>query len=275
MIEVVRIDHGGPSSPLGFERGPVAASREGLATTGATFLAECATLDPTRVEVLATSLPAAERQVAAEFAAPARRTGFLAGRLALHAALAEAGIAGHERPILRDARGRPEASFAGAPPFSIAHSKRRAVAIVAPRGSCDAVGIDVEEIEAHRAEALRRMALSAAELERLGAVDPTLVEAPLCAWCAREASVKAHALEIGWFGTALVIESIARLDRDDAPVAGALAAWRIDLRLAVENDADRGRGRAAHGFTSGSAIAWRSGDAILAVAVRHRAPLAS
>ncbi len=42
----------------------------------------------------------------------------------------------------------------------------------------------------------------------LAKVDPRLLSAPLALWCAREACVKTHALEVGWFGSALRVTSM-------------------------------------------------------------------
>jgi hypothetical protein len=142
-------------------------------------------------------------------------------------ALALGGHAARE-PVLRDARGRPAPRAAGVPPCSIAHSRARAIAALAPHGACAAIGVDVEEIEPSRAEALLRMAISTEERALLASVDAALLAAPLALWCARESCVKAHALEVGVFGTALVVRHIAPC----APFAeGASDHWRLELAL--------------------------------------------
>lgn len=197
---------------------------------------------------------------------PARRVGFLAGRLALHAALEEAGFRASAEPILRDGRGRPVAAFAGAPPLSIAHTKRRAIAIVAMPGSCAAIGVDVEEVaeegHARRAEALVRMAISPDELRLVQAADPALVEGPLALWCARESCVKAHALEVGWFGTALVVRAFERC----APFAeGASGHWRLEL--AFEDRAPTEAPMRAPTEAPMTAFAWRRDGAVFGAAV--------
>ena len=89
------------------------------------------------------------------------------------------------------------------------------MAAVSCNRACRAVGVDVEELDAHRAEALLRMAISADERALLGAVDAQLLAGPIALWCARESCVKAHAIEVGWFGSALRVTRFAR-------VAGAL-----------------------------------------------------
>jgi len=183
---------------------------------GETVLAELTTPEPTVLARDAARLHEAERELAKGFQAAARREAFLAGRLALHAALAEFGDSrAHRMPVLRDQRGRPQASWAEAPAFSIAHTRIRAVAALSCNRACRAVGVDVEELDAHRAEALLRMAISADERALLGAVDAQLLAGPIALWCARESCVKAHAIEVGWFGSALRVTRFAR-------VAGAL-----------------------------------------------------
>jgi len=217
----------------------------------ANVVAECAIVDPAAIESLARTLPDAERRLAAVRSA-ARRTGFTAGRLALHAALAESDAGAHAaRPILRDERGRPKPTWDGAPPLSIAHSRARAVAVVAPVGSCTAIGVDVEEIDHHRAQALLRMSLSEAEIALIRASDPELLTGPIALWCAREACVKAHALEVGWFGTALVA---TRFAPSTAAAAGAVRAWTIEIAL--------------EGHAPMHAHAWESRGAVYAFASR-------
>jgi len=173
-------------------------------------------------------LPPEERALAETVRSEQRRIGFLAGRIALRAAFAGLDPAMRPGPVLRDARGRPSAAWPDAPRVSIAHTRVRAIAAVAPAGSCEAIGIDVEEIDGHRAEALLRMSLSADEIERVRAADDALVTGPIALWCAREACVKAHALEVGWFGTALVA---TRFERCDPAAAGATRAWAIEIAL--------------------------------------------
>ncbi|MFM1821984.1 MAG: 4-phosphopantetheinyl transferase N-terminal domain [Planctomycetota bacterium] len=234
------------------DRSPSAAWLALVPTTDARALADAAAALPDEVHALATS-----------YATEARRAGFLGGRVALRAALGEAGSPEAARAVLRDDRGRPVASWPDAPPFSIAHTRRRAVALVATR-SMAAIGVDIEEIDARRAEALVRKAFSGAELALLtGAAAPSAdashpietphpIEEPIAAWCAREACVKAHALEVGWFGTALEIRGFARTDAP-AHLPGE-AAWRISI---------------AHAGTPLEAYAWREDGAILAVALRR------
>ena len=212
------------------------------------------------------TMPEEERALAGSIRSAPRRTGFIAGRLALHAALAESDARAHAaRPVLRDARGRPAPTWDGAPPISIAHSRSRAVAAVAPDGSCAAIGIDVEEIDAHRAHALVRMSLSPAEVELVRASDAELVVGPIAIWCAREACVKAHALEVGWFGTALVARRFEPCDVPIEPSASAPAsdhaakhapnrAWRIEI--------------AFEGGAIFQATAWAGTDVAYAAAVR-------
>jgi len=197
-------------------------------------------------------LPEEERALASSIRSAARRTGFTAGRLALHAALAESDAREHSaRPILRDERGRPKPTWDNAPPLSIAHSRARAVALVAPVGSCMALGVDVEEIDYHRAQALLRMSLSEAEIALIRASDPELVTGPIALWCAREACVKAHALEVGWFGTTLIA---TRFAPSTPPIAGATRTWAVEI--------------AFEGHAPFAALAWVGTEAVYATAVR-------
>ena len=171
----------------------------------------------------------AERELAKSFPAAARRDAVLAGRLAVHAALADAGDSrAHRMPVLRDARGKPQASWGDAPALSIAHTRIRAVAAVSRNRACRALGVDVEEIAANRAEALLRMAISADERRLLAEVDPALLAGPIALWCAREACVKAHALDVGWFGSALRVASIEPVA---ARMPDAEASWDIAVRF--------------------------------------------
>lgn len=217
-----------------------------------TVLAEYDARHPKRLAQDEVLLPSEERALAASIRSLARRTGFTAGRIALHAALAESDAREHaSQPVLRDVRGRPTPSWEGAPPLSIAHSRARAVALVAPRDSCKAIGVDVEELDAHRAHALVRMSLSEAEIALIRACESTLVAGPIALWCARESCVKAHALEVGWFGTALVAQ---RFERCAAAPHGATDAWEISLSF--EN------APLLH------ATAWATHEAVYACAVR-------
>jgi len=198
-------------------------------------------------------LPEEERALALSIRSAARRTGFTAGRLALHAALAESDARAHAaRPILRDERGRPKPTWDGAPPLSIAHSRARAVAVVAPVGSCTTLGVDVEEIDHHRAQALLRMSLSEAEIALIRASDPELLTGPIALWCAREACVKAHAIEVGWFGSALRVRSLVPVE---PRMPGAEASFEVEVEF-ESRPAMR-----AH--------AWQANGAMFALAVRR------
>ena len=177
----------------------------------------------------AARLHEAERELAKSFQAAARRDAFLAGRLALHAALAEVGDSrAHRMPVLRDQRGRPKASWAEAPAFSIAHTRIRAVAAASRSRACRHLGVDVEEIHQDRAQALLRMAISPEERRILSEVDAQLVAAPIALWCAREACVKAHALEVGWFGSALRVHA---MHPAPARAPDAEASWDVEVRF--------------------------------------------
>jgi|GEM_PF-1188036 len=204
----------------------------------------------------AARLHEAERELAKSFKAPARRDAFLAGRLAVHAALSEhRDTRAHRMPVLRDPRGRPQASWADAPALSIAHTRIRAVAAVATGREARAIGIDAEEIEPHRAEALRRMAISPEELALLAAVEERLLVTPFALWCAREACVKAHAIEVGWFGSALRVRSIA-----PAAARAPDAEASFDVEVAFESRPPM------------RAHAWQANGAMLAIAVRGDGP---
>ncbi|MEY2714997.1 MAG: 4-phosphopantetheinyl transferase N-terminal domain [Planctomycetota bacterium] len=196
---------------------------------GEIVLAELTMPEPTVLARDSARLHEAERELAKTFKAAARKDAFLAGRLAAHAALADAGDSrAHRMPILRDARGKPSASWAEAPAFSIAHTRIRAVAAVSRNRDCRALGVDAEEILADRAEALLRMAISPEERGLLAKVDPRLLSAPIALWCAREACVKAHALEVGWFGSALRVTAMTPAT-DRAP--DAEMSFDVEVRL--------------------------------------------
>jgi 4'-phosphopantetheinyl transferase EntD len=197
-------------------------------------------------------LPAEERELADTFRSEQRKIGFLAGRIALRAAFAAYDPALVAGAVLRDARGRPHAAWTGAPRISIAHTRVRAMAAVAPAGACAAIGIDVEELDANRAQALVRMSLSADEAARVRATDDEMLAGPIALWCAREACVKAHALEVGWFGTALVATEFVRCADD---VADATRSWTV--AIAFESRAPM------------TAHAWESRGAVHAFAMRE------
>jgi len=196
-------------------------------------------------------LPEEERALAETLRSEHRRTGFLAGRIALRSAFAAHDPLLAAGPVLRDARGRPLAAWGGAPRISIAHTRVRAVAAVARADACAAIGVDVEEIDPHRAHALVRMSLSADEAGRVRAADEAMLAGPIALWCAREACVKAFALEVGWFGTALVA---TRFEPCAAPAADAARAWSVEI--AFESHAPM------------RAVAWESRGAVFAFAMR-------
>ena len=197
-------------------------------------------------------LPAEERALAGSFRSEQRKIGFLSGRIALRAAFAAHDPLLAAGAVLRDERGRPHAAWNGAPRITIAHTRVRAVAAVAPAAACAAIGVDVEELDAHRAHALVRMSLSPEEIARVHTADDAMVAGPIALWCAREACVKAHALEVGWFGTALVATQFARCDN---LVANAERSWMVEIVL------DSRAPMTAH--------AWESRGAVYAFATRE------
>jgi 4'-phosphopantetheinyl transferase EntD len=196
-------------------------------------------------------LPEEERAIAGTIRSEQRKIGFLAGRIALRAAFAAHDPLLAAGPVVRDERGRPHAAWNDAPRISIAHTRVRALAAVAPASACGAIGIDVEEIDAHRAQALMRMSLSPEETARVRAADDAMLAGPIALWCAREACVKAHALEVGWFGTALVA---SRFEHCESLVANAERSWKVEIGF--ESRAPM----AAH--------AWESRGAVYAFAMR-------
>ena len=215
-------------------------------------LAEYDARHPRHIAQDEVQLPPEERAIAETIRSAPRRTGFIAGRLALHAALGESDARAHSsRPILRDARGRPSPTWDAPPPLSIAHSRKRAIAMVAPSGSCAAIGVDVEEVDAHRAHALVRMSLSDAEIALIRATDAELLQGPIALWCARESCVKAHALEVGWFGTSLVATCF---EPCESPIENAIRAWRIEI--------------AFESSPTFIATAWATDEAVYACAAR-------
>ncbi len=218
----------------------------------ATILAE---YDARHAKHLATdevTLPPEERAIAEAYRSQPRRVGYTAGRIALHAALAHSDFAQFAaRPVLRDERGRPAPTWTEPTAISIAHSRVRAIAAVAPRNSCAAIGIDVEEIDQARAHALVRMSLSKDECELVRAVDRQLLVGPSARWCAREACVKSHALDVGWFGTALVV---TQFEATNPRASDAESAWNITIAF------DSRAPMRAH--------AWQSRGAIFAASTR-------
>lgn len=199
------------------------------AGAGPLVLAELVTPESALLARDAASLHEAERELAKAFQAATRRDAFLAGRLALHAALREAGDSRASRmPVLRDQRGRPSPSWAPSPALSIAHTRIRAVAAVSLDGDCRAIGVDVEEVLPDRAKALLRMAISPAERALLERVDQPLLAGPIALWCARESCVKSHGLELGWFGSALQVVAI---EAAAARAPDAEASWDVELRF--------------------------------------------
>lgn len=220
---------------------------------GECIVAELTMPEPELLRRDAARLHEAERELAKSFKSPARQDAFLAGRLAVHAALAAHGDSRANRmPVLRDPRGRPEASWAGAPALSIAHTRIRAVAAVSADRDCRALGIDVEEIDNHRAEALKRMAISPEELRLLGEVEERLLVTPFALWCAREACVKAHAIEVGWFGSALRVRSLAP---SEARMPDAEASFEVEVQFESRPP------MRAH--------AWQANGAMFAIAARR------
>jgi enterobactin synthetase component D len=119
---------------------------------------------PPPLEALARLLP--EEQAFAAGLAPARLSTWVAGRLALAAALAELGAP--RTPLLATPRGAPAvpAGFVG----SISHKKRLAAAVAAPdEGAC--LGLDVEDA-APRAYDIAGRILRDVELAAVDALAP-------------------------------------------------------------------------------------------------------
>ncbi len=111
--------------------------------------------------------PADERALAATRSA-IRSAEFLAGRRALRAALADAGLTVPTAPIDADDRGAPclPAGAVG----SISHKRDRAIAIAAA-ATGQAIGIDLERRGPRRIDLSRRV-LTPDELEALAPLDP-------------------------------------------------------------------------------------------------------
>jgi phosphopantetheine--protein transferase-like protein len=116
-------------------------------------------------DALAALLP--EEQARAAELAPVRRRDWVAGRLALRAALAGAGLA-CDRPVLADDRGAPvlPEGLDG----SVSHKRGLAVALAAARGP-HRVGVDVELLVAPRLDLAPRV-LTADERAAVAALDP-------------------------------------------------------------------------------------------------------
>jgi 4'-phosphopantetheinyl transferase EntD len=78
---------------------------------------------------------------------PARRPSWLAGRIALHAALKDIGL--DEGPVLATTRGAPD--LPSSVTASISHKRTLAVALAAPKTGGLSVGIDIEPVPAQPA----------------------------------------------------------------------------------------------------------------------------
>ncbi len=113
------------------------------------------------------SLCAAERAHAAALA-PVRQRDWIAGRWALHAALARAGDASADA-VLADDRGAPvlPAPLLG----SVSHKRGLAVALAARAGGGERVGVDVELLAPTRIDIGRRV-LTDAERDALAGLSP-------------------------------------------------------------------------------------------------------
>jgi len=103
-------------------------------------------------DALAALLP--EEQARAAELAPVRRRDWVAGRRALRAALARAGLA-CDAPVLADDRGAPvlPAGVDG----SVSHKRGLAVALASPRDPAARVGVDVELLAAARLDIAPRV----------------------------------------------------------------------------------------------------------------------
>lgn len=159
---------------------PVAAPVDAPPAATLMRIAVPASFDPERQQWLP-ALVAAERlhpdeAVLAEAMPPARRDTFVAGRLAMRAAIGQHAPVDRWAPILRSARGAPV--LPPAMTGSISHKRDAALAIVAPRqvagGATQHVGIDLE----HRPTArdleklsIARRVLTTDELDALRALD--------------------------------------------------------------------------------------------------------
>lgn len=116
-------------------------------------------------EALGALLP--EEQARAAALSPLRQRDWVAGRLALRAALDRAGLACAE-PVLADDRGAPvlPAGVDG----SVSHKRGLAVALAAPRGDAR-VGVDVELLAAPRLDIAPRI-LTDVERRAIADLDP-------------------------------------------------------------------------------------------------------
>jgi 4'-phosphopantetheinyl transferase EntD len=115
------------------------------------------------------ALPAAEQALAATLTVVRRRE-LVAGRTALHAALAELAPALAGAPVLSDDRGAPllPAGWVG----SVSHKGPRAAALVAPADGTR-IGIDLERAQPSSQDIARRI-LTARELATLADADRAL-----------------------------------------------------------------------------------------------------
>jgi enterobactin synthetase component D len=113
----------------------------------------CVVIELGDAEAALARLPAAEQARAAELSA-IRRSELIAGRTALHLALAPAAPASVDHPILSDDRGAPRL-----PPGwvgSVSHKAGFAAALVAPAGDGH-IGVDLERAEPPRHDISRRV----------------------------------------------------------------------------------------------------------------------
>lgn len=154
---------------------------------------------------------------------PPRRATWIAGRLALAAALAEIGAP--RVPLLSTPRGAPAvpAGFVG----SISHKRTLAVALAAPAaGAC--LGVDVEEAKPFRVDVSRRI-LTPAELAAVNALGPEARwRAVLARFSIKEAIYKALDPFVGRY----VAFAEAEVDLDPEP-AEAPAPTTVRARLAL------------------------------------------
>jgi 4'-phosphopantetheinyl transferase EntD len=142
---------------------------------------EALTLD----EATHTPIAPEEAALASPRAVEKRRRELHAGRVAAHRALARAGAARAEAPILKGPRGEPlwPAGWVGA----ITHSDRLAAALVAPRAVTPGVGLDVEQLDREVTPEVVELVTRASERAWIGGDRARF----LAVWSAKEAIFKA------------------------------------------------------------------------------------
>ncbi len=179
----------------------------------------------------AAELPADERARAAELA-PLRRPAFLAGRVALRAALADLGIPCGA--VLATPRGAPALPVGLT--ASISHKATLAVALAAPRDGDFHVGVDIEEDRPGRIDIASHVLTPAEQTELAALPEPERRRQTLLRFSIKEALYKALDPYLGRFVHFTEATTAPRFDgqvtvsidlREPSHGLVAAARWRV------------------------------------------------